>query len=97
MTASINLKKTFLHSNMEEKLYIVQSEGFKVKGKEEFVCRLKKILYELKQPPRKWYEIFYSFILENGCKKMSPVIVSTSSGLVRGLSFSYYMCMIRLS
>ncbi|CAL9000335.1 unnamed protein product, partial [Prunus brigantina] len=42
-----------------------QPEGFKVKGKEDLVCRLKKSLYGLKQAPRQWYKKFDSFMIEH--------------------------------
>ncbi|CAL2247665.1 unnamed protein product [Prunus armeniaca] len=42
-----------------------QLEGFKIKGKEYLVCRLKKSLYGLKQAPRQWYKKFDSFMTEH--------------------------------
>jgi len=33
-----------------------QPEGYVVKGKEQFFCKLKKSLYGLKQSPRYWNE-----------------------------------------
>ena len=36
-----------------------QPEGFVVKGKKDFVCRLKKSLYGLKQAPRVFVGRFY--------------------------------------
>jgi len=44
----MNVKTTFLHSDLEEEIYMLQPEGFGVKGKENFVCKLKKTLYDLK-------------------------------------------------
>ena len=44
----MNVKSTFLHSDLEEEIYMLQPEGFGVKGKENFVCKLKKTLYDLK-------------------------------------------------
>ena len=38
-------------------------------GKEDFVCRLKKSLYGLKQSPRQWYKRFDSFMLSNGFER----------------------------
>jgi len=38
--------------------------GFKTVGKVNIVCKLKKLLYGLKQPPRQWYKRFDSFIRE---------------------------------
>ena len=46
-----------------------QPEGFRVRGKEDYVCRLKKILYGLKQAPRQWYVKFESVMGEQGYKK----------------------------
>ena len=55
LTASLNLeieqldvKTPFLHGNLEEEIYMDQPEGFKVKGKENLVCKLKKSLYGLR-------------------------------------------------
>ena len=49
LTTSINLeieqmdvKTTFVHGDLEEEIYIVQPEVFKVDGKENFVCKLRK-------------------------------------------------------
>ncbi|BBN68204.1 transposable element gene [Prunus dulcis] len=72
LAASLNLKikqldvKTaFLHGDLEEEIYMEQPEGFKVKGKKDLVCRLKKSLYGLKQAPRQWYKKFDSFMIEH--------------------------------
>nr|GEV15330.1 vinorine synthase-like [Tanacetum cinerariifolium] len=48
----LDVKTAFLHSHLEEEIYVEQPEGFKVPGKEDHVCRLKKSLYGLKQNPR---------------------------------------------
>jgi ATP-binding cassette subfamily B (MDR/TAP) protein 1 len=48
-----------------------QPEGFPVKGKEDYVCKLKKSLYGLKQAPRQWYLKFDSVMGEQGYKKSS--------------------------
>ena len=42
-------KTAFLHGVLEEEIYMEQLEGFKVKGKENFVYKLRKNLYRLKQ------------------------------------------------
>ena len=58
----MDVKKTFLHRDLEEEIYMKQPEGFAVKGKKELVCKLKKSLYGLKQSPRMWYQKFDTFI-----------------------------------
>jgi hypothetical protein len=53
----MNVNTTFLHGELE-KIYIEQHEGFLVKGKEDYVCKLKKKLYGLKQASRQRYMKF---------------------------------------
>lgn len=65
----MDVKIAFLHSNLEEEIYMEQSEGFEVKGKEDYVCKLKKSLYSLKQAPSQWYKKFMSVMREHGYKK----------------------------
>ena len=48
----MDVKIVFLHGDLEKEIYMEQPEGFLVKGKEDYVCRLKKSLYGLKQAPR---------------------------------------------
>ncbi|GKD78440.1 retrovirus-related pol polyprotein from transposon TNT 1-94 [Tanacetum coccineum] len=48
----MDVKTAFLHGNLEEEIYMVQPEGFKVDGKEHELCKLQKSLYELKQSQR---------------------------------------------
>ena len=42
-----------------------QLEGFKKSDKENFIYRLKKNLYGLKQVPSQWYMKFNSFIIDH--------------------------------
>ena len=60
--AQLDVKKAFLHEDLKQEIYMTQSYGFKVAGKENRVCRLIKSLYMLKQPPRQWYKRFIQFI-----------------------------------
>jgi hypothetical protein len=65
----LDVKTAFLHGDLEEDIYMDQPEGFVVPGKEDYVCRLKKSLYGLKQSPRQWYKRFDSFMLSNGFQR----------------------------
>ena len=43
-----------------------QPDGYQVSGKENFVCRLKKSLYWLKQAPRCWNQALREFMIQVG-------------------------------
>jgi hypothetical protein len=48
----LDVKKTFLHRDLEEDIHIQHPKGYEVKGKENLVYRLKKRLYGLKKVAR---------------------------------------------
>ena len=39
----MDVKKTFLHGDLEEEIYMKQPKGFSVKGKKELECKLKSL------------------------------------------------------
>ena len=45
----MDVKSTFLNGELEEEVYIEQPEGFSLSYNKEYVCRLNKDLYGLKQ------------------------------------------------
>ena len=57
----MNVKTTFLHDELEEKIYMKQPEGYIKESQENKECLLNKSLYGLKQSPRQWYKRFDSF------------------------------------
>ena len=59
----IDVRKTFLHGELKETIYMVQPEGFTQHGQERLVCKLKKSLYGLKQSSRQWYKRFDSYMI----------------------------------
>jgi len=65
----MNVKIVFLYGDLEEEIYMEQPEGFQVKRKEDYVCRLKKSLYDLKQAPRQWYKKFKSVMGSKGTRR----------------------------
>nr|GEV98737.1 retrovirus-related Pol polyprotein from transposon TNT 1-94 [Tanacetum cinerariifolium] len=66
----IDVKKTFLHGDLDEDIYMTQPEDFQLaRKKENLVCKLKKSLYGLKQASRQWYLKFDSFMQRAGYKR----------------------------
>jgi hypothetical protein len=51
----MDIKSDFMNGELEEEVYIEQTEGFQLLEKVDYVCKLKKTLYGLKQTPRAWY------------------------------------------
>ena len=58
----MDVKTTFLHGDLEERILMEHPEGFIVQGNEDKVCLLRKYLYGLKQSPRQWNLKFDSFM-----------------------------------
>ncbi|MBW0573026.1 hypothetical protein O181_112741, partial [Austropuccinia psidii MF-1] len=54
--ASFDIDTAFLHGKMDALVHIKQVKGYEVKGKENWVWRLKKSLYGTKQAPQMWKE-----------------------------------------
>ena len=50
----MDVKTAFLNGNLEEEIYMMQSEGFIAKNQEHMVCKLKRFIYGLKQAFRLW-------------------------------------------
>jgi hypothetical protein len=60
------VKKTFLHGDLEEEIYMNQPKDFVVKGKKELLCKMKNSMYGLKKSPRMWYQKFDTYMLALG-------------------------------
>jgi hypothetical protein len=54
----MDVKTAFLNGELDEKIYMDQSNGFEVKGEERKVCKLLKYLHGMKQAPKQWHEKF---------------------------------------
>ena len=63
------LEQLDVNGELEEDIYMQQLESFIASGKEDYVCLLKRSLYDLKQSPRQWYQRFDSFMISHGFKR----------------------------
>lgn len=46
----LEVKIAFLHNALEEEIYMTQPKRFKVVNKENWICKLKRLLYGLNNP-----------------------------------------------
>ena len=67
---SVDVKTAFLYEKLDEKLYMEQPEGFKVKGKEYKVLRLMHAIYGLKQAPLQWWKVLDESMAKLGFKHL---------------------------
>ena len=67
----MDVKSTFLNGESEEEVYIEQPQRFLLSEHEDFVCRLKKALYSLKQAPTAWYARLDKYLQQQGFKRGS--------------------------
>jgi len=65
----MDVKTAFLNDDLYEDVYMQQPEGFKPKGQEHLVCKLKKSIYGLKQASRQWYIKFDEVMKKQGFLK----------------------------
>jgi len=64
----MDVKSAFLNGFINELVFVEQSPGFEEPGYPNHVYRLHKMLYELKQAPRAWYERLRDFLLNKSFK-----------------------------
>ena len=67
--AQLDVKTTFLNGDLKKEIYMTQPEGYKVVGKEDWVCKLSKSLYRLKKSPKQWYKGFDKFMKNQKYKR----------------------------
>ena len=62
----MDVKSAFLNGLLEEEVFVKQPPGFEDSDFPDYVYRLKKALYGLRQAPRAWYSRLSKFLLKNG-------------------------------
>jgi hypothetical protein len=67
----MDVKSVFLNGELEEEVYIEQPEGFQLSENVDYVCKLKKALYGIKQAPRSWYSRLDKYLQQAGFRKGS--------------------------
>ncbi|GKF18523.1 retrovirus-related pol polyprotein from transposon TNT 1-94 [Tanacetum coccineum] len=67
----MDMKNAFLNGNLREEVYVSQSDRFVNPDNPNYVYKLKKDLYGLKQSPRAWYDMLSSFLISQDFSKGS--------------------------
>ncbi len=68
-----DVKSAFLNGELEEEVYVSQSEGFVINGQETKVYKLKKALVGLKQALRAWYNKIDAYFWQTGYARSENV------------------------
>ncbi|GJQ89587.1 retrovirus-related pol polyprotein from transposon TNT 1-94 [Tanacetum coccineum] len=61
----MDVKSAFLNGKMKEEVYVKQPPGFESNEFPDYVYKLDKALYRLKQAPSAWYETLSTFFIQN--------------------------------
>ncbi len=67
----MDVKTAFLQGDLEEEIYMRQPDGYIDEERPDYVCKLKKSIYGLKQAARCWNVAIDTFLLSNGYRKCS--------------------------
>ena len=65
----MDVKTTFLNGVIGEEVYIEKPQGFETYDQNTHACRLKKVVYGLKQETRAWYGRIDGFLTSLGLRK----------------------------
>ena len=62
----LDVKNAFLHRELDREIYMNQPKGFESAANSNHACKLRKILYGLKQASKAWYGKIVEFLTESG-------------------------------
>jgi hypothetical protein len=65
----MDVKSAFLNGNLEEEVFIEKPEVFQRTENQDYVCKLNKYLYGMKQAPRDWYSRLDKYLHLQGFKR----------------------------
>jgi hypothetical protein len=86
----MDVKSAFLNAPIKEEVYVKQPPDFESERYHNHVYKLHKVLYELKQAPRAWYECLRDLLIENGFR----IGKSDSTLFTRKMGKDLFICQI---
>lgn len=66
MIKQLDVSNAFLHGDLDNEVFMEQPPGFCDQNKPDFVCRLRRSLYGLRQAPRQWYKRLHQALVKHG-------------------------------
>lgn len=84
----MDVKSAFLNGKIKEDVYVQQPPGFESSEFPNYVCKLNKALYGIKQAPRAWYETLSAFLIQNKFMLMTSSLAQQVTNFVNSLKNS---------
>jgi hypothetical protein len=82
----MDVKNVFLHGDLHEEVYMEQPPGYVDQTHLNLVCRLKKVLYSLKQAPKAWSNKIGQYLVTSGFQTsnadFSLYVKKTNHGII---------------
>lgn len=78
----LDVNNAFLQGSLKEEVFMAQPSGMKDQQYPNYVCKLHKAIYGLRQAPRAWHDALKSFITSHGftMSKNDPSLFIYASG-----------------
>jgi hypothetical protein len=73
----MDVKSSFMKGELEEQVDIEHPKGFILSKKEDYVCKLKKELYRLKEAPEHGIQYWTVIYSNNDSRKVMQTTIST--------------------
>ena len=93
----MDVRTAFLQGNVEEEVYMRQPDGYVNEEHPDYVCKLKRSIYGLKQSARCWNTVIDTFLKSSGYKQMESdsclymKSVKDPNGVIKFVILSIYV------
>jgi hypothetical protein len=88
----LDVRNAYLYGVLDEEIYMKQPEGFKIKGQEHKVYRLKRALYGLKQAGLVWWRTLAKSMVED--LGFTPLLSDAGVYIYKGKKGNYVIAIV---